>query len=176
MTTPGDRLEAEDAIILAMCKAHDREESAQIGEPSPWREDFDRDPDWEQSRFLAMREAFDEARALLSPEPEGEPVAWRWRWTSEAYGVEGAIPGAWKYSQDKPDIPPGEAWKKEVLPLYASPVPAKDLKALLSALRSRPTREEVADEIKTARENHDGYIDNADEVAERVLRLFEGGE
>jgi hypothetical protein len=56
----------EDAIILAMCKAHDREEAAQMGEPSPWREDFDRDLDWEQGRFLAMREAFDEARALLS--------------------------------------------------------------------------------------------------------------
>ena len=56
----------EDAIILAMCRAHDREEAAQMGEPSPWREDFDSDPDWEQNRFLAMREAFDEARALLS--------------------------------------------------------------------------------------------------------------
>jgi thioredoxin-like negative regulator of GroEL len=56
----------EDAIILAMCRAHDREEAAQMGEPSPWREDFDRDPDWEQNRFLAMREAFDEARVLLS--------------------------------------------------------------------------------------------------------------
>jgi hypothetical protein len=56
----------EDAIILAMCKAHDREDAAQMGEPSPWREDFDRDLDWEQGRFLAMREAFDEARAILS--------------------------------------------------------------------------------------------------------------
>lgn len=56
-------------IIWAMAKAHDREESAQKGEPSPWREDFDRDPDWEQERFLAMREAFDVAKPLIVAEP-----------------------------------------------------------------------------------------------------------
>ncbi|MFZ5667984.1 MAG: hypothetical protein ACOY4K_00680 [Pseudomonadota bacterium] len=55
----------EDEIILAMCRAHDAEEAAQIGEPSPWREDFDRDLDWEQRRFLAMREAYDVAIKML---------------------------------------------------------------------------------------------------------------
>lgn len=64
----------DDAIILAMCKAHDAEEAAAIGEPSPWREDFDRDPDWAQARFLAMREAFDVCRAAHPR--TGEPVAW----------------------------------------------------------------------------------------------------
>ena len=64
--SPDREVVDEDAIILSMCKAHDREEAAQMGEPSPWREDFDRDLDWEQGRLLAMREAFDVARAILS--------------------------------------------------------------------------------------------------------------
>lgn len=61
--------DAEAPIIWAMAKAHDREESAQKGEPSPWREDFERDPDFEQDRFLAMREAFDVAKPLIAAEP-----------------------------------------------------------------------------------------------------------
>lgn len=69
---------SEDEIILAMCRAHDREDSAQRGEPSPWWKDFDRDPDWEQERFLAMREAFDVAkRHLTAPQETGEAAAWR---------------------------------------------------------------------------------------------------
>lgn len=60
----------EEAAIRAMCEAHDREESAQKGEPTPWREDFEKDPDWEQERFLAMREAFDVARTFFAAEGE----------------------------------------------------------------------------------------------------------
>lgn len=72
-----ERLSDEDAVILAMCAAHDREESAQKGEPSPWDEGrFPvRDPDWEQERFLAMREAFDVAAAhFAAPDHIGEPT------------------------------------------------------------------------------------------------------
>jgi hypothetical protein len=57
-----------------------------------------------------------------TPAPEGEAVAWRWRWTSDAYGVEGASPGDWAYTETKPSVRPAEAWRKEVQPLYASPV------------------------------------------------------
>ena len=64
----------EDAIILEMCKAHDREESAQKGEPSPWDERFERDFDWEQERFFAMREAFDVAKVALSRPASEQPV------------------------------------------------------------------------------------------------------
>lgn len=58
----------ENEIILAMCRAHDSEEAAQKGEPSPWSVE-DRDFDWEQERFFAMREAFDIAKMRLSPAP-----------------------------------------------------------------------------------------------------------
>lgn len=71
---PAARDGGEDAIILAMCRAHDAEESAAIGEPSPWRDDFDRDPDWEQQRFLAMREAYDVVIAALSSRPASGEV------------------------------------------------------------------------------------------------------
>lgn len=70
----------DDKIILAMCEAHDREEAAQIGEPSPWREDAGAgDPDWVQGRFFAMREAFDVARAALAAAPSTEVHAGGWR-------------------------------------------------------------------------------------------------
>lgn len=69
--------EEEAALIVAMCKAHDREESAQKGEPSPWREDLEKDPDWEQERFLAMREAFDAAKAgLAGASLQAAPGGW----------------------------------------------------------------------------------------------------
>jgi hypothetical protein len=63
-----------EEIIYAMCRAHDEEEAAQRGEPSPWRDGFDRDLDWENQRFFAMREAFDVAKAALSEldRPGGE--------------------------------------------------------------------------------------------------------
>lgn len=69
------------STVLYMCQAHDREQAAQMGEPSPW--DWDDEPPkqtWVNEREAAMREALvvlfrsrnrpvderDEAVALLS--------------------------------------------------------------------------------------------------------------
>lgn len=63
---------AEDNVILAMCRAHDREAAAQKGEPSPWDlEEARSDHDWMQERYFAMREAFDVAKTHLSARHNG---------------------------------------------------------------------------------------------------------
>jgi hypothetical protein len=63
------RPSGEDDVILAMCRAHDREAAAQKGEPSPWDlEEARSDHDWVQERFFAMREAFDIAARALRAE------------------------------------------------------------------------------------------------------------
>jgi predicted DNA-binding transcriptional regulator YafY len=50
---------ADAPVILAMCRAHDREQAAQMGEPSPWDlEDAESDIDFVSDRTFAMREAF----------------------------------------------------------------------------------------------------------------------
>lgn len=53
--------EMPDASIMAMCKAHDQEQSAQMGEPSPW-EHYDCEDgqcanciDFQRERIVAMR-------------------------------------------------------------------------------------------------------------------------
>lgn len=58
-------------------------------------------------------------RALAASPPlaEGgrEAVAWRWRFTPEAYGTGCATPGNWKYSTEKPTFPgPASNWRREV--------------------------------------------------------------
>jgi hypothetical protein len=57
---------AEEVVLLAMCKEHDREEAAQRGEPSPWDaegEDYD---EFREERLHAMYEAFEIAKAYFS--------------------------------------------------------------------------------------------------------------
>jgi len=43
-------------LLEAMVRAHDREEAAQMGEPSPWSI-ADRDPEWESERMFCMEAA-----------------------------------------------------------------------------------------------------------------------
>lgn len=55
--SPGER-EITDDILEQMARAHDAEESAQRGEPSPWRDDIaGNDPEFRSERIFAMREA-----------------------------------------------------------------------------------------------------------------------
>lgn len=77
----GEHDPVEVEIIMAMCRAHDREEAAQKGEPSPWREDLGAvdDPDWVSDRFFAMREAFDEAKTPILAQAAPQlppPLVW----------------------------------------------------------------------------------------------------
>lgn len=49
-------LMASTEVLEAMAQAHDAEDAAQRGEPSPWREDLgaDQDPEWRAERRTAM--------------------------------------------------------------------------------------------------------------------------
>lgn len=47
----------DPATVRRMVMAHDREDAAQMGEPSPWHEDFERDGEWEAQRIAAMSAA-----------------------------------------------------------------------------------------------------------------------
>lgn len=69
-------MKVDDATLLAMAKAHDLEEAAQKGEPSPWREDFDRDPEWEAERVAAMRAAVEAMPASALALPDSAPGQW----------------------------------------------------------------------------------------------------
>ena len=51
----------EHDVILAMARAHDREDAAQRGEPSPW--DGTAEPWFVEERVAAMREAWNVAKA-----------------------------------------------------------------------------------------------------------------
>ena len=57
MTDPQDLIErVSDAELEAMARAHDKEEAAQMGEPSPWDiHAADLDPEWVDGRRVAMR-------------------------------------------------------------------------------------------------------------------------
>lgn len=124
----------EDQIILAMCKAHDREEAAQKGEPTPWTDEAEQDADFVQGRFFAMREAFDVAREVLlatSPVAEAslaEPVAW-------GGFYDGEIGGAWVTEAEAKDA---AFWHKcELRPLYLDPPPTSELEAENARLKAR---------------------------------------
>ena len=54
------RVTITEAQLLLATKAHDREDAAQKGEPSPWEIDADDslDPDFKSERLGAMIEAF----------------------------------------------------------------------------------------------------------------------
>jgi len=62
-------------LIEAMARAYDREDAAQMGEPSPWSI-ADRDPDWESGRLAcaeAALSAIEQAGMVVVPvEPTGE--------------------------------------------------------------------------------------------------------
>jgi len=47
---------SRDDVLEVMAMAHDAEEAAQMGEPSPWRPDLgvDQDPEWRAERRTAM--------------------------------------------------------------------------------------------------------------------------
>ena len=71
----------EHALLIAMCQAHDREDAAQKGEPSPWEPRFmhadDETNGWIEERVVAMREALTVAKAALlgvGAEPERNTV------------------------------------------------------------------------------------------------------
>ena len=122
----------EDQIILAMCKAHDREEAAQKGEPTPWTDEAEQDADFVQERFFAMREAFDVAREVLlatSPVAEAslaEPVAWRWKpKDSETWIYDPKH--EWLEAQSRDEI--------DAEPLYLDPPPTSELEAENARLR-----------------------------------------
>ena len=56
MTHDDRAREVPDDILELMARAHDAEESAQRGEPSPWRNDIaGADPDFHDERIAAMR-------------------------------------------------------------------------------------------------------------------------
>lgn len=63
-------LQLRDKVLEAMARAHDQEEAAQKGEPSPWEVDeITRDAGFEefrQERLAAMRCAYE---ALLKADP-----------------------------------------------------------------------------------------------------------
>jgi len=67
MTIPRDTrwTATEEIVLLAMCKAHDREEAAQRGEPDPWL-DAEDDGEFVNERLWAMSEALEIAKAFLS--------------------------------------------------------------------------------------------------------------
>lgn len=56
------------------------------------------------------------AEAILSALREREPVAWRWRLTDRAYGLDDGVHGKWRY-----DEPPSGLRLIEVQPLYTAP-------------------------------------------------------
>lgn len=59
--------EIEEVVLLAMCKAHDSEQAAQMGEPSPWSNGAANDKEFVSERLWAMSEAFEIAKAFLTP-------------------------------------------------------------------------------------------------------------
>ena len=62
--------EIETKALEALARAYDREEAAQMGEPSPWQQD-DLDPAWVAERIACAEvgvEAYREARAALAGE------------------------------------------------------------------------------------------------------------
>lgn len=69
--------QVSDAMIRRMVEAHDTEEAAQKGEPSPWREDLGAvdDPAWVSERMTAMRCAVEAVRF----DPEETPSAYLFR-------------------------------------------------------------------------------------------------
>lgn len=79
-----------------------------------------------RGRAITMKEARGRAQALHEAGMlvSGEPVAWRWRFTPEAYGIEGATAGDWHYREAKPPLPLYEAWRREVQALV--PLPTED--------------------------------------------------
>lgn len=52
---------------------------------------------------------------------EDLPVAWRWRFTADAYGVDGASPGEWKHQEAREQVPVAGQWRVEQQPLYTHP-------------------------------------------------------
>lgn len=78
--------EAERELLIAMCKAHDREDAAQTGEPSPWdlpNDDATIEAIWVESRVDAMREA------LAALAANGLQVEQGWQETTKAPPPEG---------------------------------------------------------------------------------------
>lgn len=69
--------QVSDAMIRRMVEAHDTEEAAQKGEPSPWREDLGAvdDPEWVSERMTAMRCAVEAVHHGGEP----APGAWMFR-------------------------------------------------------------------------------------------------
>lgn len=72
-----------DDLLEKMCRAHDREEAAQKGEPCPWviqeRDNGGIDPDWRRERLSAMHEAVTSALPSLSGD--------EWRLIDDVRGV-----------------------------------------------------------------------------------------
>jgi hypothetical protein len=70
-------VQVSDVVIRRMVEAHDAEEAAQKGEPSPWREDLGAvdDPAWVSERMTAMRCAVEAGRVA----PEETPSAYLFR-------------------------------------------------------------------------------------------------
>lgn len=61
--------EGSDALLEAMCRAHDQEEAAQRGEPSPWRDEGDDFETFRADRIAAMRAAWS---AMIEAAPQGD--------------------------------------------------------------------------------------------------------
>ena len=64
--------------------------------------------------YPGAEEVAQRINAALAASPQPAAVAWRWRFTAGAYGIEGATPGAWTYMERPPQFEPHEAWRREV--------------------------------------------------------------
>ena len=70
-----DTMHLPDEQIIAMCKAHDKEQAAQMGEPSPW-DNVEEDPDWEMDRIAAMRCAVEAVPTLTASRAQSVTGDW----------------------------------------------------------------------------------------------------
>lgn len=94
---PTEAPSISDADLERMCRAHDREDSAQRGEPSLWdmqADEFVGDwAEWREERLAAMRSAVE---ALAKPLPAG-PAPWKLDRAAVARAIyEGVCPSASK--------------------------------------------------------------------------------